>query len=158
MCGGRFVCVVRLKLFNPHEAVAFFEANEQRRPLTIRTNTLKTRRSTMFHSHANAELARAHICIVLVDGFGRARCTLFAYRRDLAASLISRGCNVDPLGEWSRVGLKVYDSSVPVGATPEYLAGYYILQSASSLVPVMALAPQPGQYDTHATSSCGVLT
>jgi hypothetical protein len=34
---------------------------------------------------------------------------------------------------------------VPVGATPEYLAGHYILQSASSMQPVMALAPQPGE-------------
>lgn len=29
------------------------------------------------------------------------------------------------------------------GATPEYLAGHYILQSASSFLPVMALSPQP---------------
>ncbi|KAL8437500.1 hypothetical protein ACSSS7_000882 [Eimeria intestinalis] len=98
-----------LQLFSPAQALAFFEANEQRRPLTLRTNTLKIR------------------------------------RRELAAALIARGCNVDPVGEWSKVGLKVYDSSVPVGATPEYLAGLYILQSASSLIPVMALAPQPGE-------------
>lgn len=32
---------------------------------------------------------------------------------------------------------------MPVGATPEYLAGHYILQSASSFLPVMALDPQP---------------
>jgi len=29
------------------------------------------------------------------------------------------------------------------GATPEYLAGHYMLQGASSFMPVMALAPQP---------------
>ena len=29
-----------------------------------------------------------------------------------------------------------------MGATPEYLCGHYMLQSASSLLPVMALAPQ----------------
>ena len=34
---------------------------------------------------------------------------------------------------------------VPVGATPEYLGGKYMIQSASSLVPVMALAPQPNE-------------
>jgi ribosomal RNA methyltransferase Nop2 len=34
---------------------------------------------------------------------------------------------------------------VPIGATPEYLAGHYILQSASSFLPVMALAPQPNE-------------
>lgn len=32
---------------------------------------------------------------------------------------------------------------VPIGATPEYLAGHYMLQGASSMLPVMALAPQP---------------
>lgn len=31
------------------------------------------------------------------------------------------------------------------GATPEYLAGHYMLQGASSLLPVMALAPQENE-------------
>ena len=31
---------------------------------------------------------------------------------------------------------------MPIGATPEYLAGHYIIQAASSFLPVMALAPQ----------------
>ena len=54
----------------------------------------------------------------------------------------------------------IYSSTVPLGATPEYLAGHYILQGASSLLPVMALAPQekekvldmaaaPGGKTTH---------
>ncbi|KRX10687.1 hypothetical protein PPERSA_08682 [Pseudocohnilembus persalinus] len=94
------------QMFNPNELLQFLEANEQQRVLTIRTNTLKTR------------------------------------RKELAQVLIQRGVNLDPLAEWSKVGIKIYDSKVPVGATPEYLAGHYMLQSASSFLPVIALAPQ----------------
>lgn len=96
-------------LFAPSECLEFIEANENQRPLTIRTNTLKTK------------------------------------RKDLAKVLIQRGVSLDPIAEWSKVGLKIYESSVPIGATPEYLAGHYILQSPSSFLPVMTLAPQPNE-------------
>lgn len=32
-----------------------------------------------------------------------------------------------------------------MGATPEYLAGHYMLQSAASMTSVLALAPQPNE-------------
>ena len=86
--------------------------------------------------------------------------TLRTHRRQLAQSLINRGVTLEPVGKWSKVGLQVFESQVPLGATPEYLAGHYILQAASSLLPVMALAPQehervldmaaaPGGKTTH---------
>jgi 25S rRNA (cytosine2870-C5)-methyltransferase len=63
-----------MDLFAPSESLEFIESNETQRPLTIRTNTLKTK------------------------------------RKDLAKALIQRGVNLDPVAEWSKVGLKIYDS------------------------------------------------
>ena len=102
------ICDLIFNLFPPNEAIEFMEASDSQKVLTIRTNSLKTK------------------------------------RRELAKNLISRGVNLDPLAEWSKVGLKIYSSTVPIGATPEYLSGQYMLQSASSFLPVLALDPHPG--------------
>ena len=72
-----------LDLFPLSEVIDALEANEVRRPVTIRTNTLRTR------------------------------------RRDLIQSLSSRGVSLDSVGKWSKVGLVVFESTVPIGATPE---------------------------------------
>ena len=69
--------------------------------------------------------------------------TLKTRRRELAQALINRGATVEPVAKWTPLGLQVFESPVPIGATPEYMAGHYILQSASSLLPVMALGARP---------------
>lgn len=71
--------------------------------------------------------------------------TLKTKRKELAQALAEKNVNLEPLDEISKVCLKVNSSKVPIGATTEYLAGHYMLQSAASLLPVMALAPQPGE-------------
>ncbi|KAL5533139.1 NOP2 [Sanghuangporus sanghuang] len=114
-----FLAEKLFQLFPVLEAIEFFESNELPRPVTIRTNTLRTR------------------------------------RKDLAQALIARGVSLEPLGKWSPVGLQVFESSVPIGATPEYLAGHYMLQAASSFLPVMALDPQPNERVLDMASAPG---
>lgn len=71
--------------------------------------------------------------------------TLFSL--NIEQALIKRGVSLEPVAKWSKVGLKITESQIPIGATPEYLAGHYMLQSAASMCPVMALAPQQVRED-----------
>lgn len=71
--------------------------------------------------------------------------TLKARRKELAQALSQRRVELEPVGDWTKVGLKITESKVPIGATPEYLCGQYMLQSACSFLPVLALGPKPGE-------------
>lgn len=67
------------------------------------------------------------------------RCnTLKITRKSLIKSLTSRGIDAEPL-EWNDDALVIYKSPVPIGATPEYLAGFYFIMGASSIYAVMNL-------------------
>ncbi|KAG4302423.1 hypothetical protein PCANB_001249 [Pneumocystis canis] len=68
--------------------------------------------------------------------------TLKTTRRDLMNALINRGVNLEAIEKWSKVGIQIFESQVPIGATPEYLSGKYMIQAASSFLPVIALSPQ----------------
>ena len=99
-----------MSLFNVYECFNFLEMMELQRPLTIRVNSLKTK------------------------------------KRELAEKLIQKGVQLEALDDISKICLKINKSKIPIGASTEYLAGFYMVQSAASLLPVMALAPEPGNY------------
>ncbi|CAL6030582.1 Nucleolar_protein NOP2 [Hexamita inflata] len=85
--------------------------------------------------------------------------TLRLKRKELAALLVPKGVELEPIS-WCHEALTVFKSQVPIGATPEYLRGYYMPQDAASLLPVLALKPKenekildmaaaPGGKSTH---------
>ncbi|CAF2110009.1 unnamed protein product [Brassica napus] len=89
---------------------------------------------TLFELFLPIELVEIKL-MEIIDAFDKQRPssiwtnTLKTRRRDLADVLLNRGVNPDlyPLSKWSKLGLVVYDSQVPISATPEYLAGYYMV-------------------------------
>ncbi|PBJ68470.1 nucleolar protein [Trypanosoma cruzi cruzi] len=68
--------------------------------------------------------------------------TLKAKRREFGAGVAEAWHACEPLEKWSQGRFTGVESNVPIAGTVEYLAGQYMLQSAVSFLPVMALAPQ----------------
>ena len=78
------------------------EANEVQRPVTIRTNTLKTRRRDLAQVDT---ISSESLSIITIS----------------AQALANRGVYLEPVGAWSKVGLVIFDAAVPIGATPEVM-------------------------------------
>lgn len=69
--------------------------------------------------------------------------TLYVDAQKAVARLQKKGVTLDkipgvPGGYW-------YDAPFSLGATPEFLQGWYYLQEAASQLPVLALDPRPGE-------------
>jgi ribosomal RNA methyltransferase Nop2 len=76
-------------------------------------------------------------------------------RAGLVKALTEKTVAMEPVDEVSKMAFKINSSKVPIGATPEYLAGHYMLQSAASMLAVRALAPQPGEKVLDMASAPG---
>lgn len=59
-------------------------------------------------------------------------------KKEVMQKLSSRGVDMEII-EWCDDALIIFNSNVPIGATPEYLAGYYMIQGASSMLSVLNL-------------------
>ncbi|KAM0680987.1 rRNA (cytosine-C5-)-methyltransferase nop2 [Glugoides intestinalis] len=64
--------------------------------------------------------------------------SLLTRRKDLAYALSQRKVETGNL-EWTDTALVAFKSEVPLGATPEYLSGNYMIQGANSMLPVLNL-------------------
>ncbi|NHJ31943.1 MAG: RsmB/NOP family class I SAM-dependent RNA methyltransferase [Asgard group archaeon] len=56
---------------------------------------------------------------------------------------------------WYENGFFIEKTPFPIGATTEYLAGYYFIQSAASWIPSLILNPKPGELVLDLTAAPG---
>jgi ribosomal RNA methyltransferase Nop2 len=117
---NKFFTEALFKIFPESEIIEMLEVSNATRPISIRTNRIKTR------------------------------------RKELVLRLLNRGINVDPQGKWSNIGLLIYESTQPLVSTPEYMAGYFAIQSSSSFLPCVSLAVQTNETVVDVISCTGV--
>ncbi len=71
--------------------------------------------------------------------------TLKTTKQQLSKLLGQKGVEMELVDSIGEICIKINKSNVPIGATTEYLAGHYMIQSAASMLPVIVLDPQPGE-------------
>ena len=157
---------VRERIDYALEILADFKSREDKTQSRVDIITALSKDLSEYYGYINElsdfllDLFSPSECVEYMDASDRPRPmvirtnTIKSTRKDLMEALSKRGSTLEAV-EWSKVAIKVTESSVPIGATPEYLAGYYMLQSAASLNPVMALAPQPGERILDMASAPG---
>lgn len=64
--------------------------------------------------------------------------------KELKKRLERKGFELEPV-PWCKRGFWVEESKYSVGATTEYLAGYYFIQTSTSMIPAQELNPKPGE-------------
>jgi ribosomal RNA methyltransferase Nop2 len=81
--------------------------------------------------------------------------TLHTLRVELERVLNGRCVRLGPVEQRTKLHLIVFDSPVPLGSTTEYFSGFYMLQSPSSLLAMMALGPWRMAIRTNRLSTRG---
>lgn len=83
------------------------------------------------------------------------RCNDYLVRCDeLKALLEGKGFVLKEIG-WAPHGFWVLNEPFSLGATPEYLKGYYYIQRAASMLPAYALQPKVGELVMDMTAAPG---
>lgn len=140
-------------MFKVAELLELIEAFEKPRPICLRTNTLKV--TEQFNISTFCDLFLVFLlkslcpyqcyfpfCVDTKEGFGRCFNKQRSKPRSLKQVVKSKNHIIFVFPSlflllllilikiifWLQVGLVVYESQVPVGATPEYMAGYYMVR------------------------------
>ncbi len=84
------------------------------------------------------------------------RCNTLAIRSCdlLVEKLEAQGFSLEKV-EWLPYAFRVWGGRVSLGATREYLLGYYYIQGLASMIPVHVLDPKPGEMNADVAAAPG---